>query len=139
MTVSCVYVYTHASSASRPPTGRTIHTSPSLALTNGSAFGELLLLIITNEGTIPSKVRTYVRTNEGTLLLGTKVLFNNIMIILLFTLDSFVYLFVPSFVRRLPFTKVHTKVFWISGRCGHPGDNNNIIIIIIILQRPNRS
>ena len=45
-TVSCVYiyVYTNASSASRPPTGRTIHTSPSLALTNGSTFGELLLL-----------------------------------------------------------------------------------------------
>ena len=38
------YVYAHASSASRPPTGRTIHTSPSLALTNGSTFGELLLL-----------------------------------------------------------------------------------------------
>ena len=45
--VSCVYIIyvcAHASSASRPPTGRTIHTSPSLALTNGSAFGELLLL-----------------------------------------------------------------------------------------------
>ena len=44
MTVSCVYIIyvcAHASSASRPPTGRTIHTSPSLALTNGSAFGEL--------------------------------------------------------------------------------------------------
>ena len=48
----CVYnirirlVYAHASSASRP-TGRTILTSPSLALTNGSAFGELLLLLLT--------------------------------------------------------------------------------------------
>ena len=38
-------VYTHASSASRPPTGRTITPTPSLALTNGSAFGELLLLL----------------------------------------------------------------------------------------------
>ena len=36
-------VCAHASLASRPPTGRTIHTSQSLALTNGSAFGELLL------------------------------------------------------------------------------------------------
>ena len=41
MCVYIIYVYAHASSASRPPTGRTIHTSPSLALTNGSAFGEL--------------------------------------------------------------------------------------------------
>ena len=61
-TVSCVYiyVYTNASSASRPPTGRTIHTSPSLALmTNGSTFGELLLLLLSklpNEG---------IHTNEG--------------------------------------------------------------------------
>ena len=39
--IVCIYVYTHASSASRPPTGRTNdYTSPSLALTNGSTFGE---------------------------------------------------------------------------------------------------
>ena len=69
--ISCVYiiyVYAHASSASRPPTGRTILTSPSLALTNGSAFGELFILVLPPTTynffrlMFITFVRTYLRT-----------------------------------------------------------------------------
>jgi len=45
--IVCMYVYTHASSASRPPTGRTNdYTSPSLELTNGSTFIWRIIIII---------------------------------------------------------------------------------------------
>jgi len=60
-----IYVYAHASSASRPPTGRTILTSPSVAFTNGSAFGELLFLLLAFNYYLVSYLHTYLILYHG--------------------------------------------------------------------------